>query len=115
MAAIGLVRCNAQYRYEAPRQAILAAGNTATIELFDGPGVRDALTGLDGFERIWVVYEFHLERLLAALCPATSTGDGQGRLLCHPLPPSAQPHRNELRSPAVRRRPPAADFRARPA
>ena len=60
MAAIGLVRCNAQYRYEAPRQAILAAGNTATIELFDGPGVRDALTGLDEFERIWVVFEFHL-------------------------------------------------------
>lgn len=60
MKAIGLVHCQAKYRYEAPRQAVLADDNSATIELYPGDGVREALMGLEGFERIWVIYEFHL-------------------------------------------------------
>lgn len=57
---IGHVRCAQRYRYEAPRQGVLQADNRATIELIDDQGYEEALTGLHGFERIWVVFEFHL-------------------------------------------------------
>jgi tRNA-Thr(GGU) m(6)t(6)A37 methyltransferase TsaA len=57
---IGCVRCPQYYRYEAARQAALAPDNEAIIELEDEPGYADALRDLDGFDRIWVIYEFHL-------------------------------------------------------
>lgn len=60
MQAIGIVTCPARYRFEAPRQAVLARDNRATITLYTDSGMQDALTGLAGFERIWVLYEFHL-------------------------------------------------------
>jgi tRNA-Thr(GGU) m(6)t(6)A37 methyltransferase TsaA len=57
---IGRVVCRQRYRYEAPRQGVLRPENRAVIELDDVPEYVDGLTGLDGFERIWVVFELHL-------------------------------------------------------
>ena len=57
---IGHVRCAQRYRYEAARQASIAPDNEAWIELLDDQDLKDGLRGLDGFERLWVVYELHL-------------------------------------------------------
>lgn len=57
---IGTVSCRQRYRYEAPRQGVLRPENRAVIELDDRPEYIDGLTGLEGFERIWVVFELHL-------------------------------------------------------
>lgn len=57
---IGHIRCSQRYRYEAPRQGVLQPDNEALIELLGGQGYEQALAGLDGFERIWVVFELHL-------------------------------------------------------
>lgn len=58
---IGVVRTRERYRYEAPRQGVFAS-NTGTIELFPADGMTDALCDLAGFERIWVVFKFHLNQ-----------------------------------------------------
>jgi tRNA-Thr(GGU) m(6)t(6)A37 methyltransferase TsaA len=60
MEAIGIIECAARYRYEAPRQGVLAGDNRATVRLFPDRGFEVALDGLAGFERIWLIYEFHL-------------------------------------------------------
>lgn len=57
---IGQVHCSQRYRYEAPRQGVLRPENQAVIELLGGRGFEQALAGLEGFERIWVVFELHL-------------------------------------------------------
>ncbi|MGY8827021.1 MAG: tRNA (N6-threonylcarbamoyladenosine(37)-N6)-methyltransferase TrmO [Candidatus Latescibacterota bacterium] len=57
---IGYIECAQRYRYEAARQASIAPDNEAWIQLNEGQDLRDALYGLSGFERIWVVYELHL-------------------------------------------------------
>jgi tRNA (adenine37-N6)-methyltransferase len=57
---IGYIQCDQRYRYEAPRQGVLRPNNQATIELLEGSRYAEALAGLDGFERIWVIFELHL-------------------------------------------------------
>jgi|TARA_B100000809_G_scaffold134230_1_gene131951 tRNA-Thr(GGU) m(6)t(6)A37 methyltransferase TsaA len=57
---IGRVTCPQRYRYEAPRQGVLRPDNHAVIELLPGNDYEQALTGLEGFERIWVIFELHL-------------------------------------------------------
>jgi tRNA (adenine37-N6)-methyltransferase len=57
---IGWISCPQRYRYEAPRQGVLLPERTAVIHLHEGRDFEAALDGLDGFERIWVVFEFHL-------------------------------------------------------
>jgi tRNA-Thr(GGU) m(6)t(6)A37 methyltransferase TsaA len=57
---IGYIDCAQRYRYEAPRQGALGAGNSAIIRLNDDDAIRQALTGLEGFDRAWVIYELHL-------------------------------------------------------
>ena len=56
---IGYVRCPQKYRYEAPRQAVFA-GNEGTIELLPHHNYETALRDLDEFDRIWVIFAFHL-------------------------------------------------------
>lgn len=57
---IGYVHCQARYRYEAPRQAVLAQ-NQAEIRLTaEEPAHKAGLDGLDGFDRIWVIFVLHL-------------------------------------------------------
>lgn len=56
---IGLLRCKHFYRYETPRQAVFAK-NQGVIELNENCNFEAALADLAGFDRIWVIYEFHL-------------------------------------------------------
>ncbi len=56
---IGYVRCEQKYRYEAPRQATLAE-NSGIIELNPGMNFETALSDLEGFDHIWVIFAFHL-------------------------------------------------------
>ncbi|MBR2905044.1 MAG: tRNA (N6-threonylcarbamoyladenosine(37)-N6)-methyltransferase TrmO [Lentisphaeria bacterium] len=58
--AIGYVRTSSRYRYEMPRQASFS-GVPAFIEwVKDEPGYALAAKDLAGFERIWVIFCFHL-------------------------------------------------------
>lgn len=57
---IGIIHSDLRYRYETPRQGILAGENISVIELNPNNNFDQALKDLDGFERIWVLYQFHL-------------------------------------------------------
>jgi len=57
---IGYVRSEQVYRYETPRQGVLAKGNISTIELLQNKNFEQAVKNLNGFDRIWVLYNFHL-------------------------------------------------------
>lgn len=54
---IGFVRSPFREKAEAPRQAIVAADATATLEVL--PEYEDALDDLASFDRIWLVFWFH--------------------------------------------------------
>ncbi|MBO4648446.1 MAG: tRNA (N6-threonylcarbamoyladenosine(37)-N6)-methyltransferase TrmO [Lentisphaeria bacterium] len=55
---VGVVRCANRYKFEAARQGIFTPGNQAVIELFPGHDYETALSDLDGFERLWVLFVF---------------------------------------------------------
>lgn len=55
---IGVVRSPFHEKVEAPRQGVVAGAGTA--ELWLDPSLAHAVEDLDGFERIWVVFWFHL-------------------------------------------------------
>lgn len=57
---IGYAFSELKNRYESPRQGVLAKGNISVIELKPKNNFEQALKYLDGFERIWVLYQFHL-------------------------------------------------------
>jgi tRNA-Thr(GGU) m(6)t(6)A37 methyltransferase TsaA len=57
---IGYIECAQRYRYEAARQASIAPDNEAWIQLNEDPALQEGLVGLADFERIWVLYELHL-------------------------------------------------------
>lgn len=59
---IGIVISNYKYRYETPRQGVLAKDTNAIIELYPGNNFEQAVLGLEGFDRIWVIYDFHLNK-----------------------------------------------------
>ncbi len=58
---IGFVRSPFSERAEAPRQATVtsAADVAGRIELLEGRGYEHALSGLDAFDRLWVLFVFH--------------------------------------------------------
>jgi tRNA-Thr(GGU) m(6)t(6)A37 methyltransferase TsaA len=56
---IGVVRSPFDERAAAPRQASLARGVEGRIELFEGHGYEDALSGLAGWDYAWVIFVFH--------------------------------------------------------
>lgn len=57
---IGIVHSALKYRYETSRQGILAKDATSVIELMPNRNFEQALKDLEGFDRIWVVFLFHL-------------------------------------------------------
>jgi tRNA-Thr(GGU) m(6)t(6)A37 methyltransferase TsaA len=57
---IGVVRTPFADRVSAPRQPYAAAGVAGTIELFPGHDFEHALEDLEGWDRIWVIFCFHL-------------------------------------------------------
>jgi len=59
---IGVVHSELARRYETPRQGILAGKNISIIELNPKNNFQQALKFLDGFDRIWVLYQFHLNK-----------------------------------------------------
>lgn len=60
LTPIGIFRANAKYPYEARRQGPEdASGDIGVIELNEGQMFEQALDGLEGFERIWILYHFH--------------------------------------------------------
>jgi len=56
---IAVYRCRQTYRYEAPRQGVFAE-NSGVIEFLPCRNFEEALRDLAGFDRIWVIFEFHL-------------------------------------------------------
>ena len=56
---IGTFFGDAIYKYDAPRQGRLFAGHPGRIELKPGMNFETALRDLEGFERIWVIFQFH--------------------------------------------------------
>ena len=65
---IGVFRGGAAYKYEAPRQGVFAGG-AGRVELVPGRNFETALRGLEGFERIWLV--FVVDRNAGAWRPTT--------------------------------------------
>ncbi|MBI2418703.1 MAG: tRNA (N6-threonylcarbamoyladenosine(37)-N6)-methyltransferase TrmO [Ignavibacteriales bacterium] len=57
---IGVVHSDSKYRYESPRQGVLAEKSISVIELVKQKNFEQAVIGLEGFDRIWVVFLFHL-------------------------------------------------------
>jgi tRNA-Thr(GGU) m(6)t(6)A37 methyltransferase TsaA len=59
---IGVVQSELKQRYETPRQGVLAKGSAAFIHLNAKENFEQAVKDLDGFERIWIIYQFHLNK-----------------------------------------------------
>lgn len=57
---VGYVRSENKYRYETPRQGVLENNSESYIELLPQNNFEQAVKDLEGFERIWVIYQFHL-------------------------------------------------------
>jgi tRNA-Thr(GGU) m(6)t(6)A37 methyltransferase TsaA len=57
---IGVVRTPFPDRVSTPRQPYAAAGVKGTIELFPGHDFEHALSDLEGWDRLWVIFCFHL-------------------------------------------------------
>jgi len=59
---IGLVHSGMKSKVEAARQPAAATGAAARIELYPGQNFEHALEDLEGWERIWILFWFHLNR-----------------------------------------------------
>lgn len=59
---IGFVRCALGSKVEAPRQPSAAAGAAGVIELLPGRNFEHALEDLAGWDYLWIVFWFHLNR-----------------------------------------------------
>lgn len=57
---IGIVRSPFADKASAPRQAPVAREVRATIELHSGRGFEDALSDLERWDHLWVLFHFHL-------------------------------------------------------
>src|SRR4051812_38191220 len=57
---IGTFKASSKYPYEARRQAAADSENSfGEIHLQAGRDFEQALEDLEGFERIWIIYQFH--------------------------------------------------------
>ncbi len=59
---VGYLQSNLKQRYETPRQGVLAKDNSAVIHLNPKQNFEQAVKELSGFERIWIIYQFHLNK-----------------------------------------------------
>jgi len=59
---IGFLQSNIKQRYETPRQGVLAKESNAVIHLNPKNNFEQAVKDLDGFDRIWIIYQFHLNK-----------------------------------------------------
>lgn len=59
LEAVALVHNPARRRFEEPRQPVFAE-TPATVEFFPGRNFETALADLRGFDRVWLIFIFHL-------------------------------------------------------
>lgn len=62
LSPIGYLRSTASEKYEAPRQPGVGQAIGGVIELLSHHNYEQALADLDGFERIWVLFQFDRNR-----------------------------------------------------
>lgn len=74
---IGYLKCGRSYHEEQPRQGNLSS-SCGCIELILGHNYEQGLKDLEGFSRIWVIYEFHQNKTWRPLANPPRT-DGKGR------------------------------------
>lgn len=74
---IGYLKCERNYHEEQPRQGNLSTSQ-GCIELILGYNYEQGLKDLEGFSRIWVIYEFHQNKTWRPLTNPPRT-DGKGR------------------------------------
>ncbi|GAB1444234.1 hypothetical protein MASR2M39_30830 [Ignavibacteriales bacterium] len=60
ISPIGFVESRLKERYEAPHQGVFGGDTNSVIRLERNQNFEQALKDLEGFERIWVIYMFHL-------------------------------------------------------
>ncbi len=60
MSPIWVVEAEVRGRYEAPHQGVFGGDTVSVIKLERNRNFEQALKDLEGFERIWVIYLFHL-------------------------------------------------------
>lgn len=53
---IGVFKCDAEYKHDIPRQGVFNQNHVGKIILDKGENYEQGLRGLEGFERIWVVF-----------------------------------------------------------
>jgi tRNA-Thr(GGU) m(6)t(6)A37 methyltransferase TsaA len=74
---IGYLKCERSYHEEQPRQGNLSSSQ-GYIELILGCNYEQGLKDLDGFSRIWLIYEFHQNKTWRPLAnPPRSDGNGR--------------------------------------
>lgn len=56
--AIGVLNCENDKSYGAPRQAVLAKKSKGVIRL-KSPITKDCIIDLQDFDRVWLIYDFH--------------------------------------------------------
>ncbi len=59
MEPIGYFKTNAIYKSETPRQSVFDNAPAGIIDLLPGFDFETALRDLDGFERLWIIFQFH--------------------------------------------------------
>jgi tRNA-Thr(GGU) m(6)t(6)A37 methyltransferase TsaA len=59
---IGILQSVLKQRYETPRQGVLAKGSSAVIQLDPSKNYEQAVKDLDGFDRLWIIFQFHLNK-----------------------------------------------------
>lgn len=57
---IGVLSSPRRHRYDVPRQGVLDDSHEARVLLGEGQNFEQAIADLRGFERIWLLYVFHL-------------------------------------------------------
>ena len=59
---IGFLQSDLKQRYETPRQGVLAKESNAVIVLNANENFEQAVKNLEGFDRVWIIYQFHLNK-----------------------------------------------------
>lgn len=59
---IGILHSELKQRYQTPQQGVLAKNSNAVIHLNTKQNFEQAVKDLDGFDRIWIIYQFHLNK-----------------------------------------------------
>jgi tRNA-Thr(GGU) m(6)t(6)A37 methyltransferase TsaA len=59
---IGVLQSVLKQRYETPRQGVIAKESSAVIHLNPKQNFEQAIKDLEGFDRVWIIYQFHLNK-----------------------------------------------------